>query len=137
MSVRIEREPSSSVVTVRISGRLSSRQWREAQLAVSALLQTEPSLALLVIAEDFAGWERDGDWEDNSFQLKHDRQIERMAIVGEKEWEDLALMFAGKWFRKFPIEYFPPNAVAKAREWLRSPRSAADAGAEDKKGALP
>jgi SpoIIAA-like len=134
MSVKVERT-SSKVITVRVSGQLTSPQWRDAEHSVASVLATERSIALLVILEDFQGWDR-GDWEDNSFQLDHDRQIERMAIVGEKKWEDHALMFCGKWFRKLPIEYFPPDALVQARVWLTSPRTA-DAGTTEEKGALP
>jgi len=41
-----------------------------------------------------------------------------MAIVGDKKWEDLTLLFTAKGLRKFPIEYFEPAAIAKARAWL-------------------
>lgn len=41
-----------------------------------------------------------------------------MAIVGDKKWEDLALIFTAKGLRKFPIEYFEPAQIAHARAWL-------------------
>jgi hypothetical protein len=41
-----------------------------------------------------------------------------MAIVGEKKWEDLTLMFVAKGLRSFPIEYFQPVELARARAWL-------------------
>jgi len=41
-----------------------------------------------------------------------------MAIVGEKKWEGPALMFTGKGFREFPIEYFQQNELDKAQAWL-------------------
>ena len=44
-----------------------------------------------------------------------------MAIVGDEQWKDLALMFTAKGFRPFPIEYFAPGGLAKAHTWLASP----------------
>jgi hypothetical protein len=41
-----------------------------------------------------------------------------MAMVGEKKWEQLALIFAAKPIRKFPVEYFQPAELEKARTWL-------------------
>ena len=41
-----------------------------------------------------------------------------MALVGEQRWEDLSLMFTAKGFRPFPIEYFPPADLARAKAWV-------------------
>jgi hypothetical protein len=41
-----------------------------------------------------------------------------MAIVGDKKWEDLVLIFASKGLRRFPIEYFEPAESPRARAWL-------------------
>ena len=76
---------------------------------------------ILVVAENFEGWQRGGNWGDISFQLEHDAEIERMAIVGDRKWEDLTLVFAAKGLRKFPIEYFEPGELSRARAWLAEP----------------
>jgi hypothetical protein len=41
-----------------------------------------------------------------------------MAIVGDRKWDDLALMFTAKGLRAFPIEYFEPAQLGAARAWL-------------------
>jgi hypothetical protein len=50
--------------------------------------------------------------------MENDPYIRKMAIVGEKQWEELALIFAASWVRKFPIEYFQPADLERARAWL-------------------
>jgi hypothetical protein len=52
---------------------------------------------LLVIATDFLGWERGGDWSDVSFPTKHDPHIERIAIVGDTN--DGRMRFWPSWAR--------------------------------------
>ena len=44
-----------------------------------------------------------------------------MAIVGERKWEDLALLFTAKGLRPFPIEYFEPKTMTEAQDWLARP----------------
>jgi hypothetical protein len=39
-----------------------------------------------------------------------------MAIVGDRKWSDLALLFTSQGLRPFPIEYF--EGVDKAQAWL-------------------
>jgi hypothetical protein len=118
MQVTIERE-SPRLITIRVSGRLSPRAWRSVLQDVGKLLHAQERTSLLVLAEQFEGWES-GDWDDMSFQQKHDEQIDRMAIVADKKWEDLALMFSGKGLRRIEIEFFAPAEVSQARRWLVS-----------------
>jgi len=109
---------TAGILAARITGMLTHPELVALQQAASDLIRQQGKVRLLLVTENFGGWQRGGDWGDLSFQLEHDAHIEKMAIVGEKKWEDLALIFASKGFRSFPIEYFPATDVAKARAWL-------------------
>jgi hypothetical protein len=106
------------VLTAKVSGQLTPSEWQAAQAAAVARMRGSPGkVAVLVVAEQFAGWSR-GRWDDSPFQPRFNEQVDRMAIVGEPQWADLALMFAGKGLRRMEIEYFPTDDAAKARDWL-------------------
>src|SRR6478735_11253736 len=105
MSARIEYT-SEGLLAVTISGKFSQDEWSKMQAEAGRLIEQHGPVRILVVAEQFQGWERKGDWGDVSFQAKYDKSIERMAIVAEKQWEDLAVLFTAKGFRPFPIEYF-------------------------------
>ena len=76
-------------------------------------------MRILILTQNFQGWGAGGeDWGDLSFQDEHDPLIEKLAIVGEDRWEDLALMFVSKGLRRFPVEYFQPTELTRARAWL-------------------
>jgi hypothetical protein len=109
---------SGGMLTLKVSGRLSQAELAAAQQAAGEIIGTEGRWRMLVLIENFAGWERGGEWGDLSFQAAHDTSIERMAIVGDRKWEDLALIFTAKGLRPFPIEYFEPAQLAAARAWL-------------------
>jgi hypothetical protein len=111
-------DTTGGVVTVRITGKLTHPELRAAQKSMAENLQQQSRMCILVLAQGFQGWERGGDWGDLSFQMENDPSIKKMAVVGEKKWEELALIFAGKGFREFPVEYFPTADLAKARAWL-------------------
>jgi SpoIIAA-like len=76
------------------------------------------SVKLLCVLTGFLGWERQGDWGDLTFYLKHGDAIERIAIVGDERWRTEALMFASADLRKAPVEFFPAGNLATARAWL-------------------
>jgi hypothetical protein len=110
---------SPGLLTVRLNGRIGQAQWEEMLAEVAKLLPEASSSSILVLAEDFQGWGA-GEWDDASFRHDYDRRIDRMAIVADKEWEDQALMFAGKGLRRIEIEFFTPGEIARARRWLES-----------------
>lgn len=115
---------ANGTVTVRFSGKLREPELTAVHKGVAAILENSRSVRILAIADGFQGWERDGAWGDISFQVKYDRQIECMAIVCEERWENLALLFASRGFRRFPIEYFPLSDLERARAWLAAVPSA-------------
>lgn len=106
------------VVTLRVSGRLAQRDLAAAQAEAARIIATAGRIRILVLAREFEGWEQGGTWSDFSFQTAHDDDIDRMAIVGDEKWRDLALLFTSNGLRPFPIEYFPPGRLAEARAWL-------------------
>lgn len=106
------------VVTLRVRGRLTQRELAAIQAETAGIIGTAGKIRILVLAQDFTGWEKGGTWSDFSFQMNHDDDIERMAIVGDEQWRDLTLLFTSQGMRPFPIEYFPPARLAEARAWL-------------------
>jgi len=71
---------------------------------------------VLFVLDRFEGWDSKDDWRDLSFFVRHGDAIERIAIVGDERWRDLALMFAAADLRKAPVEYFTEHV--EARSWL-------------------
>lgn len=107
------------VITLKLSGKLAQKDLAAVQQRAAAILDQYESASVLAIADGFEGWEKSGSWDDISFQVMHDQQIARMAIVGDDKWKDLALVFTGQGVRKFPIKYFPLSEIEHARAWLK------------------
>lgn len=106
------------ILTVKITGRLSQIDLLATQKAAAEILREHGGSRVLFVTEDFQGWERGADWGDLSGQFELDSYARRIAIVGERHWKDLALLFAGKGVRPVAIEYFFPPELDKARAWL-------------------
>lgn len=106
------------IVTVKITGTLTHAELTALQQDAFDIIGREGGIRVLIICEDFQGWAKEGGWDDVSFQTKSDPYINKMALVGARKWEELALMFTGKGFREFPIEYFEPGELDKAQAWL-------------------
>ena len=89
---------SGTVLDVRVSGKLSKADYER-------------------FVPDFRGWELGALWEDIKFDLKHFGDIERLAMVGDKKWEEWMAKFCGP-FTKARIRYFDQSEADKARSWI-------------------
>jgi hypothetical protein len=109
---------SNGILTWRVTGELTHAEFTAAQKQAAGIIQRQGKVRFLVLVENFAGTDQAGNWGDISFQAENDPFIEKIAIVGDKKWEDLALLFTGKGIRRVPIEYFSGGDVAKAKAWV-------------------
>lgn len=107
------------VITVEITGTISPAELAANQAAMLKQLQDWDGGAMLIICEEFSGF-ADGDWTDLSFQAVADPLIRKMAIIGQQQWEDMALAFTGRGHRPFPIEFFPTGHLREANAWLKA-----------------
>ena len=110
---------AAGVLTLKVSGTLTQPELAKLQADAAGIFGKIGKWRVLVLTEDFAGWERGETWNDFSFS-DHDASIEKMAIVGDRKWAEQALMFTAKGLRPFSIEYFEPAQTAAARAWLAS-----------------
>ena len=106
---------SNGILTLRLTGELTVSEEAEYRRAVMELLLQKGDFRLLVILEGFEGFAA-GKW--GGPYTKNDDKIDRIAIVGDKKWEDAALMFTGTGLRRAEIEYFEPKDLSKASAWL-------------------
>ena len=107
-----------NIYRVEILGTLRSRDLADCQKTLTSEMDRVGAVRLLVLLNEFEGWEPHDDWRDLSFYVKHGDAVERIAIVGDDEWRARMLMFAGSDLRKAPVEFFGGGAVSAARSWL-------------------
>jgi len=117
MGVTIQQEEGNLRV-VRITGLLRKSEMDAALAAEARKWGPATRLKVLVMVEAFEGFERGADWGDISFLVKHDQQIEKIAIGADPKWEVETLTFAGAGFRQGQVKFFPLNQLAQARAWL-------------------
>ena len=117
MPASIQHE-SGNLFRVRVSGVLRQAELKDVQVVAAREIARLGTIKVLFVLEQFEGWERDTDWGDVEFYAAHDKDIEKIAIVGEEKWRDHGLAFAGAGIRKAAVRFFPPGEGAQARAWL-------------------
>ena len=117
MSAKIEFE-DNDICVLRIGGTLSQPEFATCQAELAKKIDAGSKPRLLVVAENFEGWQRFADWNDLDFMLSHGGAIAKIALVGDQRWETSALAFAGAGVRRAPVKFFPLDQLAQARVWL-------------------
>jgi hypothetical protein len=117
MPIKYEFESGNCCVFT-VSGQLGKVEYQDAQRDAEATIQKLGSIKVLIVLENFSGWERAEGWEDLSFPERNDPYIEKIAIVGDPQWQDLVYAFTLKGLRPVPIEYFKTGEESRARQWL-------------------
>ena len=113
-------DATGPVISAKISGDLSKAEVSQVQAAALKAIQRWSKISALFVLENFHGWKREGDWGDISFLIDHDKDIAKIAVVGDGQWRDFSNAFLAKGFRQAQIEYFLPGDLEKARGWLEA-----------------
>lgn len=75
----------------------------------------DPMVKVFLDASELEGWELRAAWDDFKLGLKHGNEFEKIAIYGNKNWQELAAK-VGSWFITGDIRYF--EDAAEAISWL-------------------
>lgn len=117
MPVAYQHMTDGGYIEVRLSGKLTASDYESFVPETEQLITEYGRLRILVLLEDFHGWTGSGLWEDIKFDVKHFRDIDRVAIVGERRWHELMAQFCRP-FTTAKIRYFEHRELAEARAWL-------------------
>ena len=121
MSVTFSKDKESeNLFVVQIKGIFTFEDLKEIQDKARAEIERSQKIKLLVLAEEFSGWGKEGDWGDLTFMYEADPHINKIAIVAEGKWKDQLLMYLGAGRRQAAVEFFLDGDEKKARDWLQS-----------------
>ena len=119
MAIELSENAAAKLLEVKASDRLSREDYEHFEPAVSGLIESAGKIKILFIMHDFHGWQMGAVWEDIKFATKHCRDIEKIAMVGEKVWEKWMATIC-KPFTMSSIKHFDAGEEAAARKWLVS-----------------
>lgn len=114
MPVAISPAESGRMVEVTVSGKLHHTDYERFVPVIERSMAENGRLRLLVRMEDFHGWDAAALWDDIKFDVKHFRDIERLALVGDKLWEKRMASFC-KPLTAAQVRFFEPFEMEEAR----------------------
>lgn len=118
MSLTIHEKKSGKVLEVTVSEKLTKEDYQKFVPQVEKDIQENGKIRILFHMHDFHGWNMSAVWEDIKFDLKHFSDIERLALVGDKKWQEGMAAFCVP-FTTAKIHFFPTDKIDEARQWLQ------------------
>lgn len=119
MAVTVKEKNNGKVLEVGVHDKLTSDDYKRFIPEFDRLVKQHGKLRVLFEMTDFHGWDAGALWQDMKFETTHFRDIERLAIVGDKKWEKGMSEFC-KPFTSAKIQYFDQSQLDQARQWIES-----------------
>lgn len=69
---------------------------------------------------NFKGWSLSAMWQDLKFDAKNAENLEKIAMVGDKNWEE-KLTRLMKPFTRADVKFFPLEEKEQAKAWISKP----------------
>ncbi|MFC2029989.1 STAS/SEC14 domain-containing protein [Chloroflexota bacterium] len=108
---------SGSVLGYKAVGKIAREDYGALTADVEALLQQEDSICLLLDLEELEGEEVKAWGADLKFGRHYRKKIAKMAIVGDKKWQERMTALVDPFFAR-EAEFFQTDERDAAWEWL-------------------
>jgi hypothetical protein len=111
------KSEAPNVLGFKLSGKLHDQDYKTFVPAIDAAIAKQGKVRLLAQFHDFHGWDLHALWDDIKFSATHCTSIDRIALVGDRKWEEWMAKVC-KPFTMAKIRYFDAAEIDAARTWL-------------------
>lgn len=122
LSIGIERINEQIFLTLTAQGTLTHQDYEiitpmiDAALAPTSSSEKCPEVIALIDITKLKGWEIRAAWDDLKIGLKHGKEFKKIAIVGNKGWQELSASIGG-WFISGEMAFYFNHQ--EALKWLK------------------
>jgi hypothetical protein len=117
MAVTVTMENTGKYLVIDASEKLRREDYERLVPEVEHMMKDRGNVRMLFHMHNFHGWSAGAFWADAKFGVHHYRDIERIAVVGEKRWQR-AMTTICRPFTQAKIRYFAGDQEELARQWL-------------------
>ncbi len=113
------KESSGKAIGFKFSGELMDNEYKGFVAEVEAIIADHGKTRLLMVVDYPQEFDLKTAWDDLVFWIKHIKNIERLAIVGQKEWEKW-LELLEKPLIHTNVKYYKTSNIEDAWNWIKS-----------------
>jgi hypothetical protein len=118
-TAHVDETISGRILEVDLHGKLRREDYDWLVPDTERIIDEYGKIRILVTLHDFEGWDPSALWEDLKWNAKHFKDIERMAIVGDRSWHHWMTRACLR-FANAEVRYFETSELQQARSWIGS-----------------
>jgi hypothetical protein len=117
LSIGIERINDDFFLSFKATGKLTHDDYNIITPIIDSALEgvDQPKIKAIFDGTELEGWELRAAWDDFKIGLKHGSEFEKIAIYGNKRWQEISAK-VGSWFLSGEVKYFDDRD--EALKWL-------------------
>ena len=118
--IEIMPETEGSALIVKATEKLTSRDYEELFIPkINQLIEEYGKVSVVVLlAENFSGWEIGAAWDDAVFGIQHRNDFEKMAVVGGPKWVQWATKISFN-FMDGQVAVYDTTDFVSAVAWVK------------------
>lgn len=118
MSANLTYDPATQLAELHISGVLKRADMADVESEIARSIDAGECPRVLVLLENFGGWQKGEDWNNFDFMFSYGDKIARIAICGAGDRQSEVKAFTGAGLRPTPVMFFGEAESDAARAWL-------------------
>ncbi len=107
---------NGNFVRLDVSGKLTHADYEDLLPRLEQDIEAQGPLRMLIVLDDFEGWTAGALVDDVKFDIRHGRDLERVAVVGENKLEEWGTELSDRFFPG-EVAFFKPGQMADAEAW--------------------
>ena len=117
MPLNINYQHGGNALHILATGTLTREDYDKWIPEIEDILRVRGKVNMLFEMKDFHGWKVGAAWQDLKFGAKHFRDIERIALLGDKKWQHLMAALC-KPFTTAEVRDFTFDEEDEAHRWV-------------------
>ena len=110
---------NKNLIATEASGKLTAKDIEKIHPLIHAILDRGMKVRWYFEMKDFDGWDVKGFWEDLKMDAAHAKDYEKIAMVGDKKWQNWITKFM-KPFTNAEIKFFDLKDKETAKQWIKN-----------------
>jgi hypothetical protein len=116
--IKILSQSTEKILAIQLSGELLHQDYQQFVPILEKRIEEHGSVRCYIEMIDFQGIELRALWDEIKFDVRHARQIERCAIVGDRDWESWMTKMSRPIFSSAEERFYQLAERSHAWEWI-------------------
>ncbi len=110
---------SGNIVHIKANGKLIHEDYEQVIPKLGAIFEKYDKVRVCFEMTDFHGISPRAVWDDLKFDVKHGKQVERLAGIGNTAWKKWLMGMGRIVFHHAEYRYFDASDIDEAMDWLK------------------